>query len=490
MRLPSLKLTLDQHRSPDLVIVGAFERTTLTTEGLPTRIANAALRCCDSPGFKALPGQIRRAETTGTPRELVEVHGLGRRSAFDERKLRKWVAGVTGAAAKEGWKRVVLLAPDHPAATGQRALSLITEVLLTGYRFDLYRKTPPAKRLQEIRLLPPPGEQSVYEQALPLGKKLAAAVAWTRDLGNTPPNVANPAWMAEQATGLAERFGMAVEVLGPDELAAKGMGGILAVGGGSRNPPRLVRLEWGEEGEKVALIGKGVTFDSGGISIKPSRGMEEMKYDKCGACTVLGIARAVADLKLPIRLQAYLPLVENMPDGRSYRPGDIIRCYNGKSVEVLDTDAEGRLILADALAWAAEDRPDSMIEFSTLTGAAVVALGHYGAALYSPDTDLAEELLGASERSGDRLWQMPLWDEFREEMKGAQADLRNLGARWGGANNAAAFLSNFVGRVRKWAHIDIAGTAYEASRESGKSGATGYGVPLAINWLLSRTGRF
>ncbi len=240
----------------------------------------------------------------------------------------------------------------------------------------------------------------------------------------------------------------------------------------------------------MALIGKGVTFDSGGISIKPSRGMEEMKYDKCGACAVLGIARAVADLNLPIRFQAYLPLVENMPDGRSYRPGDIIRCYNGKSVEVLDTDAEGRLILADALAWAAEDRPDSMIEFSTLTGAAVVALGHYGAALYSPDTDLAGELLEASERSGDRLWRMPLWEEFRDEMKGVQADLRNLGGRWGGANNAAAFLSNFVGRARRWAHIDIAGTAYEASRESGKSGATGFGVPLAVDWLLSRTHRF
>ena len=490
MRLPSLKLTLDQQSSPDLVIAGAFQRTALTTEGLPKRIANAALWCSESPGFKALEGQIRRTEISRPKRELIEVHGLGKKSEFDERKLRKWVATITAAAGKEGLKSLVLLAPDHPAARGHRSLSLITELLLTGYRFDLYRKSPPAKYLREIRLLPPPDERSVYEKALPLAKKLGAAVAWTRDLGNTPPNVANPTWMAGQATELAENFGMAVEVLGPDELSARGMGGILAVGGGSSNPPRLVRLEWGDEGESVALVGKGVTFDTGGISIKPSRGMEEMKYDKCGACTVLGIARAAAALELPIRLQAFLPLVENMPDGRSYRPGDIIRCYNGKSVEVLDTDAEGRLILADALAWAAEGRPDSMIEFSTLTGAAVVALGHYGAALYSPDTDLVGELLVAAESSGDRLWQMPLWEEFREEMKGIHGDLRNLGGRWGGANNAAAFLANFVGRVRRWAHIDIAGTAYEASRESGTSGATGYGVPLAINWLLSRTGRF
>jgi leucyl aminopeptidase len=490
VRLPSLKLALGHQRSPDLVIVGAFERTALTTEGLPRRVANAALRCTDTPGFKALEGQIQRNETGGTSRELVEVHGLGKKTEFDERKLRHWVARVTAAAGEEGWKKVAVVAPDHAAARGRRALSLISELILTCYRFDYYRKPSPSKRLQEIRLLPPPGEQRAYEKALPLAKKLAAAVAWTRDLGNTPPNVANPAWMAGQAANLAEGFGMAIEVLGPDELSVKGMGGILAVGRGSNNPPQLVRLEWGEEGERVALVGKGVTFDTGGISIKPSRGMDEMKYDKCGACAVLGIARAVADLKLPLRFQAYLPLVENMPDGSSYRPGDIIRCYNGKSVEVLDTDAEGRLILADALAWAAEDRPDSMIEFSTLTGAAVVALGHQGAALYSPDAELAEELLAASDRSGDRLWQMPLWREFREEMKGTHGDLKNLGGRWGGANTAAAFLSNFVGRVSRWAHIDIAGTAYEASRDGASSGATGFGVPLAIDWLLSRTERF
>ena len=489
MRLPSVKLALDQQRSPDLVILGAFERTALSTEGLPKRIANAALRCCEAPGFKAVKGQVQRAETGGLQREMVEVCGLGKKTAFDERKLRKWLNRIVGEAAEEGKKRIALLAPDHPAARGRGVMALISELMLTGYRFDEYRRASPSRRVQDIRLLPPPGELQTYEQTLPLAKKLAAAVAWTRDLGNTPPNVANPIWMVEQARDLAERFGMEIEVLGTEELIAKGMGGILAVGRGSSNSPRLVRLEWGEEGETVALVGKGVTFDTGGISIKPSRGMEEMKYDKCGACTALGIAQAAAELKIPLRFRVYVPLVENMPDGRSYRPGDIIRCYNGKTVEVLDTDAEGRLILADALAWAAEERPDHLIEFSTLTGSAVVALGHHGAALYSPDPELAGELMSASETSGDRLWQMPLWGEFQEEMKGVHADLRNLGGRWGGANNAAAFLSNFVGRVRSWAHIDIAGTAYEASRQSRTSGATGFGVPLAVDWLLSRTER-
>lgn len=490
MSLTSVKLSLDPRRSPDLVILGVFERSGPNTEGLPKRLANAAIRCCEAPGFKGLDGQVQRAESGGAQREMVEVHGLGTRAAFNDRKLRKWVSRVCGAAGQEGRKRILLVVPVHPAAAGDKALPLLTELSLTGYRFDRFRKPSPSKRVQEIRLLAPPEAGEAYEKALPVAKKLASSVAWSRDLANTPPNVASPAWMAEQAGGMAEEFGLGIEVLGPDELSAKGMGGILAVGGGSSHGPRMVRLEWGDEGETVAFVGKGVTFDTGGISIKPSHEMEEMKYDKCGACNVLGIARAVADLKLPVRLQAYVPLAENMPDGTSYRPGDILRCYNGKSVEVLDTDAEGRLILADAMAWAAESRPETLIEFSTLTGAAVVALGSHGAALYSPDEELAGELLAAGMSSGERLWRMPLWEEFREEMKGAHADLRNLGSRWGGANSAAAFLSNFVGRVQRWAHIDIAGTAYQASRESATSGATGFGVPLTVDWLLRRTERF
>lgn len=490
MRLPSVKLALDPRRSTDLVIMGVFERTAPSTHGLPKRIVNAAVRACESPGFKALDGQVRRVETSGADREVVEVHGLGPKGTFNERKLRKWIARVAVAAGQEGCKKAGLVTPDHPAAKGRRSLSVLTEVLLSGYRFDRFRKSPSARRLQKIQVVPPLGEDSIYGEALPVAKKLATSVAWARDLGNTPPNVATPVWMAEQASELAGDLGMKVEVLGSEELLAKGMGGIVAVGSGSSNSPRLVRLEWGEEGETVALVGKGVTFDTGGISIKPSQGMEEMKYDKCGACAVLGMARAAADLKLPLRFRAYLPLVENMPDGKSYRPADIIRSYNGKTVEVIDTDAEGRMILADAMAWAAEEKPDTLLEFSTLTGAAVVALGSHGAALYSPHEDLVRELLAAGDSSGDRLWQMPLWEEFREEMKGVHGDLKNLGSRWGGANNAAAFLANFVGRVQRWAHVDIAGTAYEASREEGISGATGFGVPLITDWLLSRTERF
>jgi leucyl aminopeptidase len=213
--------------------------------------------------------------------------------------------------------------------------------------------------------------------------------------------------------------------------------------------------------------------------------MDEMKYDKSGACTVLGIARAVAELELPVRLRAYLPLAENMPDGAAYRPGDIVTCHNGKTVEVLNTDAEGRMILADALSWAAGEEPDYLIDYATLTGACVVALGQSGAGLFSHDDDLARALLDGAGAAGEHLWRLPLWPEFRRAMKGTHADLRNTGGRWGGACTAAAFLSSFVDGAGRWAHVDLAGPAYVGEAGSGPRGATGYGVALTVHWLRS-----
>jgi leucyl aminopeptidase len=249
-----------------------------------------------------------------------------------------------------------------------------------------------------------------------------------------------------------------------------------------------VRLEIPGDGPVVSLVGKGITFDTGGISIKPSQAMDEMKYDKCGACAVLGAVQTIADLGLRVHLRAYLALAENMPDGTAYRPGDILRYANGKSVEVLNTDAEGRLVLADALLWAAREAPDRLVELSTLTGATVVALGHHGAALYTPDDTLAGELLAAGASSGDRLWRMPLWPEFREALRGTHGDLKNVAGRWGGGNTAAAFLSEFVGTTRSWAHLDIAGTAWIGPEQKGAQGATGFGVGLLAAWLLEGAG--
>ncbi len=292
--------------------------------------------------------------------------------------------------------------------------------------------------------------------------------------------------MAERAQEMAASRGIEVTVLDEEEIGRRGMGGLQAVGAGSSHPPRLVRLSWGGSGPVIALVGKGVTFDTGGISIKPAANMEDMKYDKCGACAVLGIVRAVADLGLRVRLRAYVALAENMPGGSAYRPGDILRLYNGKTVEITNTDAEGRLVLADALSWAAEEKPDALLEYSTLTGGIVVALGHQAAGLFTPCESLAGEVADAAAESGERIWRMPVYPEYLEDMKSLHADLKNSAGRAGSACTAAAFLSQFTGGLQSWGHLDIAGTAYLSHEGVKRGGATGFGVAFTVAWLRRR----
>jgi leucyl aminopeptidase len=313
-------------------------------------------------------------------------------------------------------------------------------------------------------------------------------VAFSRSLGNTPPNEATTLWMAERAREMAGSRGIEITVLDEEEIARRGMGGLHAVGAGSIHPPRLVRLAWGDSGPVIALVGKGVTFDTGGISIKSAPSMEDMKYDKCGACAVLGIVRAVADLGLNVRVRAYLPFAENMPSGNAYRPGDILRMYNGRTVEITNTDAEGRLILADALSWAAEEGPDALLEYSTLTGGIVVALGSQAAGLFTPDDGLAGEVLDASAESGERIWRMPLYPEYLEDMKSLHADFKNSAGRSGSACTAAAFLAQFVGGLQSWGHLDVAGTAYVPHEGAKRGGATGFGIASTVAWLRHRAG--
>jgi leucyl aminopeptidase len=475
---------------PQQIIAAAFEGEAAAADSLPAELAGALGRLAGRPGFRGRDGQ--RLETEALPGgPSVVLYGLGKRGEAEGRKLDRWMVKALDRARRNGVPDVAVLLPDHPTFRADGlAGRLARTVVRAGYRFERFQRQPEGgevERLRRVRVVPPAGAQAGGDDER-LAGAVADAVAFCRDLANTPGNEAHPEWMAERARELAAEHGMRYECLGPEELAARGMGALLAVGAGSARPPRLVRLEWGGEGPVVALVGKGVTFDTGGISIKPASDMDEMKYDKCGACAVLAVARAAAELALPVRLRVYVPLAENMPDGRAYRPGDIVRCHNGKTVEIVNTDAEGRLILADALAWAAAEAPDSLLELSTLTGAAVVALGQEAAGLYTPDDDLATGLLAAAGRCGERLWRMPLWPEFVERMKGVHADLKNAGSRWGGANTAAAFLSQFVTPLTRWAHLDIAGAAYVGRDGSDEAGATGYGVALAVDWL-GRQGR-
>ncbi|HEV8582938.1 MAG TPA: leucyl aminopeptidase [Thermoanaerobaculia bacterium] len=472
----------------DLLAVGCFEGEAPAVDGLEEASRRAAERLAARGGWRGKEEQV--AQTEARPDgPVVSLYGLGARGDFSFQKLARWLNRAAEDARQGGARRVAVVLPAHQETAGRAAGRVLRALALSVYRYDRYQSERNG-RVEQLSAVPPAAAEAAYRAALPEVLAVAEAVAFARDLANSPANEATPTWMEERARELAEKRGLKLTVLDAGELAARGMGGLLAVGAGSAHAPRLVRLEWGSSGPQIALVGKGVTFDTGGISIKPAADMDEMKYDKSGACAVLAVARAVADLELPVRLSVFAPLVENMLSASSYRPSDIVRCYNGKTVEITNTDAEGRMILADALAWAAEDRPDALLELSTLTGACVVALGHQAAGLFTPDDGLAAELTTAAEEGGERLWRLPLYPEFLEEMKGTHADLRNAAGRWGGAGLAAAFLSQFVGDMKRWAHLDIAGVANVKPDNGGgaSAGATGFGVASTVSWLRRLAG--
>ena len=471
------------NRDADLLILGAFEGEAPDLEGLDEEVRATVERLASRSGWKAKEEQS--AQSALADGAAVLLSGLGKPGDFTPAKLATWIGRTADYARGNGFQRVQYILPAHrETASAERVVRLLA---LSGYRFDRRSEEKNGSRLERILVAPSVGEEGAYRDAVAFSRPIAEAAAFSRTLANTPPNEATTLWMAERAREMAEERGIAVTILDETEMASRGMGGILAVGSGSAHPPRLVRLDWGTEGPVIALVGKGVTFDTGGISIKPAQNMEDMKYDKCGACTVLGIVRAVADLGLKVRIRAYCPFTENMPSGTAYRPGDIVRFYNRKTAEIINTDAEGRLLLADALSWAVEEEPDALLEYSTLTGGIVVALGHQAAGLFTPDDGLAAELLGASADSGERLWRMPLYPEFLEDMKGVHADLKNSAGRPGSSSTAAAFLSQFVGDMKSWAHLDIAGVAYLSADVSGKkAGATGFGLASTVSWLRRR----
>ncbi|HSU84659.1 MAG TPA: leucyl aminopeptidase [Thermoanaerobaculia bacterium] len=479
----------------DLLAVGCFEGEAPAVDAMEEGIRRAAGRLASRPGWKGREEQWAQTEAEGAPgaggeSRVVSLYGLGPRQDFTFAALSRWLHKAVEEARQGGLRRLTAVLPPHAETSGPAAGRVLRALALSGYRFDRFQsEAEKAGRVDRLAVVPPAGEEDAFRAALPEVETVAGAVAFARDLANSPANEATPAWMEERARELAGSRGLKLTVLDADELRARGMGGLLAVGAGSAHPPRLVRLQWGDRGPKVALVGKGVTFDTGGISIKPATDMDEMKYDKSGACDVLAVARAAADLQLPVRLSVYAPFAENMLSANAYRPSDIVRCYNGKTVEITNTDAEGRMILADALAWAAEEGAESIVEFSTLTGGVIMALGFVAAGMFTPDEGLAGELTRAGEAGGERFWRLPIYPEYLEEMKGTHADLRNSAGRPGSACTAAAFLSQFVGGVRRWAHLDIAGVSNVRNGQSGPyAGATGFGVATAVGWLRRLAG--
>ncbi len=327
------------------------------------------------------------------------------------------------------------------------------------------------------------------ETQLAIANATAAGIQRCRDLGDLPPNICTPIYLADVAKKMAaEHDGLEVEILDEKQMAKLEMNALLAVAQGSANPPRLIRLSWkgGKKGDApVAMVGKGVTFDTGGISIKPRDLMEQMKFDMCGAATTIGVMEAVARLKLPMNVEGVVAAVENMPDGKAYRPGDVITAMNGKTIEVHNTDAEGRMILADGIYWTGQKlKPEVTVDIATLTGACVIALGHHACAVMTQDDELADELLAAGSEAADRSWRLPLWDDYQEQIETPFADMKNLGGMPAGSITAGCFLSRFADGQR-WAHIDIAGAAWQWGKPESASGRP---VGMLVQWLADRAG--
>jgi len=412
------------------------------------------------------------------------VAGLGKTESVTRDTWRQAAAVVARQAEKD---RCVSLAILPPFCLDKALSSCVTEgVLLGSYRFDRYKSAssteeePP--RLESVEIA------QADEAGIQRGTVLAESQNYARDLVNEPGNVINPASLVAEAKRLAAETGIDCTVYEEPELREMGMNGLLGVGGGSVTPPRLIHMVYRPQGgavAKLAFVGKGVTFDSGGLNIKPGDYMRTMKGDKTGACNVLAIMKALAKLKPGAEVHGFIGAVENMPDGGSYRPDDIITIRNGKSVEIDNTDAEGRVTLADVLSFASEQKPDVLIDMATLTGACVVALGEYTAGLFSGDDRLAENIMNVSADTGERFWRLPLDDErLRKKIRSDIADVLNTGGRYGGAITAAMFLREFVDENIPWAHLDIAGV--DSTKEDYgyyRKGATGFGARTCLEFL-------
>jgi leucyl aminopeptidase len=455
----------------DLLVVGLHEG-----EELPAELAGA-------PGANDAKGDFRKLALLHPEQPArVLVVGLGKREEADAERIRLAAAVTAKQAGKLEAASLAWLLPesDDEEATAD---AIVTGTILADYRFDRLKSSdpgdPPAPRIESLTLVGPEGLAEAAEAA----RICAAAQNRARDLQSLPSNIATPSYLGRRARELASQHDkVSAETIGREEIAAKAMGGIVAVSQGSAEEPQMIvlRYEGGGSGPALGLVGKGVTFDTGGISLKPSASMHEMKMDMSGAAAVLEAVGAIAELTLPVNLIAVVPATENMPSGTAIKPGDVITMYSGKTVEVNNTDAEGRLILADALAYAVELGAERIVDLATLTGAVLMALGSTYAAVISNDDELSGEVEEAGARTGELVWRLPLHQEYKDLIKGTVGDLTNAAAkRKAGTIYAGSFLEEFVGET-PWAHVDIAGTAWDVGRPYTGNDASGFGVRLLV----------
>lgn len=424
----------------------------------------------------------------GTSAKRVLIVGIGKSTERQDRHQRKIVMAIAKAVGKLDIDNAVIafdgLGFDQDDVYRQvRHIVEWSSAALYSYDATKSEKAPQPK-LEHLRVLLKEDDVELGEGALLDGVAIANGVSTARELGNLPANICTPSYLGKQAEQLAEEFdNVEIEILDEEQMAELGMNTLLSVGHGSEEPSRLIVIKYtggaADEAPHV-LVGKGITFDSGGISLKPGAGMDEMKFDMCGAASVIGTLEAAAEMQLSLNIIGIVAAAENMPSGKATKPGDIITTMSGQTVEILNTDAEGRLVLSDALTYAGRFTPASVIDIATLTGACIIALGHQATGLMSNNQTLADALLDAGEYASDRTWQLPLWDDFQEQLDSNFADFANIGGRPAGTITAGCFLSRFT-KEYNWAHLDIAGVAWNSGKEKG---ATGRCVPLLSQYLL------
>ncbi len=491
-----------KRKPADLFFAGAFEgeKSLKALAALEPDFTKSAELAVQNKRFTGKKGETLSSFNAayGESSEIV-LAGLGNRAKFDSASLRQTVGKLIQLARSRKAKRARFFFDSFAAGkiqSAQAAEILAETAILANYEFDKYKskkkdengKEDSGKGLEALEILfIKRGDEAKLQKAVDLAVTIAAGTLQARDLINEPGNVIQPAKLAEEARRIAREKNLKCTILGLSELKRLRMGGILGVNQGSQVPPALIILEHGIQHKKrgtVCLIGKGVTFDTGGISIKPAADMEKMKYDKAGACTVIATMGVISDLKLPLHVVGLAPAVENMPSENPQRPGDIIRMFSGKTVEVLNTDAEGRLILADALAYSERYKPKAIIDLATLTGMCAYTFGDKAIGLLGNDKKLLDRVKDAGEAVDERCWELPMWEEYGDTIRGHHSDLYNIGGKYAGTITAAMFLKEFVPEKTPWAHLDIAGTAWaDSPRFDCPKGATGVGVRLLANLL-------
>ncbi|MGH8748088.1 MAG: leucyl aminopeptidase [Burkholderiales bacterium] len=492
----SIKTLAPERAKTGCLVLGVHPGGALTRAAqLADRAARGALRNALALGdLTAKPGStLLLRELPGLAAQRVLLVGLGERKEFGEQPLRDAVRGAANALRELGAKDATVYLGELRAARRSQPWGLRQLVLglrEAFYRFDQLKtqNKPPAPALSAVTLAQCEGPVTLQTQAA-VKEAVATAdgAALARTLGNLPPNLCTPSYLADEAKKLARKYKLGLQVLERREMEKLGMGALLSVTRGSHQPPKLIVLRYNgaaKSSKPVVLVGKGITFDTGGISLKPAAEMDEMKYDMSGAASVLGALRALAGMKAPVNVIAVVPTCENMPGGGASRPGDVVTTLSGQTVEILNTDAEGRLILCDALTYTERMQPDVVVDVATLTGACVIALGHVATGMFANDQKLADELRAAGEDAWDRVWQMPLWEDYQEQLRSNFADMANIGGRPAGSVTAACFLSRFAKKLR-WAHLDIAGTAWRSGRDKG---STARPVPLLVRFVLRHAG--